>query len=127
MAKSLSKSLPTENFGLFQRKCRFEEMFMRKVYGLTGPTAKIILEVWKRLLGKRPSKEKILCGGELVEALVVEEVGLPVFFRKLQEKKVRVMVDRAPGEEDFEVRQKEEFPQKLISKLFGQEANPESV
>lgn len=60
----------------------------------------------------------VVRGGELVEALVVEEVGLPVFSRKLQEKKVRVMVDRAPGEEDFEVRQKEEIPQKLMGILI---------
>lgn len=61
----------------------------------------------------------VVQGGELVEALVVEEVGLPVFSRKFQEKKVRVMVDRAPGEEDFEVRQKEEFPQKLMGVLIS--------
>lgn len=58
----------------------------------------------------------VVLGKELVELLLAEEVGVPVYYHNYNslEKKVNVMADREVGEEDFTIRQKEEENNQLL-------------
>ena len=66
-------------------------------------------------------------GGEFVNNLLYEGIGLPVYDVDLTEKKMRFMVDREVGEEDFTVRQKEEQNRKLLGLIIPTESKNEFV
>lgn len=66
-------------------------------------------------------------GGELVNNLLYENIGLPVYDVDLTEKKTKFMVDREVGEEDFTVRQKEERNRKLLGLIIPTESKNEFV
>ncbi|KKQ85957.1 MAG: hypothetical protein UT08_C0003G0120 [Candidatus Woesebacteria bacterium GW2011_GWB1_38_8] len=67
----------------------------------------------------KPSMEEIFggkdvfLGKEMVDNLIAEEVGLPVYRYTINERKTNFIVDRKPGEDDFTVREKSEVPQQL--------------
>ena len=62
------------------------------------------------------SGKDVVIGRELVELLIADEVGVPVYYHNYQnlDKKINVMVDREVGNEDYSVRQKEENHDQLL-------------
>lgn len=81
----------------------------------------------------RPSWEEafkgrdVVRGGELVNNLLYEGVGLPVYDKNLAEKKTRFLIDREIGEEDFSVRRKEENDRRLLGLIIPTETKNEFV
>lgn len=69
---------------------------------------------------KEAFQGKDVVGGEtLVDNLLYEGVGTPVYYRNLREKKVQFLIDKNVGEEDVTIRQKEEQNNKLIGLLIS--------
>lgn len=66
-------------------------------------------------------------GRELVDKLLYEGVGLPVYDQNFSDTKVKVLVDRKPGEEDYTVRHKEENDRRLMGLVLPTESKNEFV
>lgn len=66
-------------------------------------------------------------GGELVDNLLYENVGIPVYKINPREKRTKFLVDREVGEEDFTVRQKEENDHKLLGLIVPSQDKNEFV
>lgn len=60
----------------------------------------------------------VVRGGEMVNNLLYENVGIPVYTRSLKDKKVSLLVDKQVGEEDMTIRQKEESNDRLLGLLI---------
>lgn len=56
----------------------------------------------------------VISGKELVELLLSDGVGLPVFYEPKDNKKTLFAIDREVGEEDFTVRQRTEIEKHLL-------------
>lgn len=69
----------------------------------------------------------VVRGGEIVNNLLSEGVGIPVNSMNFEEKKTRFMVDREVGEEDFVVRRREERNSKLLGLLLPAQDKNEFV
>ncbi len=69
----------------------------------------------------------VVQGGELVDKLLSENVGIPVYKRNLEEKKTKFLVDRQPGEEDFTIREKNEQRTRLLGIIIPSGAKNEFV
>lgn len=69
----------------------------------------------------------VVRGGELVNNLLYENVGIPVYSMNFQEKRTKFLVDREIGEEDFTVRQKEERDHKLLGLIIPSQDKNEFV
>jgi len=57
-------------------------------------------------------------GEKLVEMVIAEEIGVPVYQVNFRNKKINLLSDRKPGENDITFRQKEEFEEKLIGTIL---------
>ena len=66
-------------------------------------------------------------GGELVDKLLSESIGVPVYERRLGDRKTKVLVDRHPGEEDVTIRQKDEQDRRLLGLIVPTESKNEFV
>ncbi len=60
----------------------------------------------------------VVRGEEIVNNLLSEGVGIPVYTRNLNDKKVSLMVDKQVGEQDVTFRQKEERNDRLLGLLI---------
>lgn len=69
----------------------------------------------------------VVRGEKIVNNLLYEGVGMPVYSMNLMEKKTKFLVDREVGEEDFTLRQKEERDHRLLGLLIPTQDKNEYV
>lgn len=68
----------------------------------------------------------VVLGKEVVELLLAEEIGVPIYYHDYNslDRKVNVMVDREIGEEDFTLRQKEVNDNQLLGIVIPSADSP---